>query len=109
MVYKTNKLSAAELKLGYEWAYDEFYSWKNIVRSSLNHQSDKHKLKHLAYAGSWKKFEPVWNFLIKTKGLNQMLPVLESILSKVRAPDFQLEENTTVETTSIPKINFSNI
>ena len=23
------------------------------------------KLKHLTYAGAWKKFEPVWGFLIR--------------------------------------------
>jgi hypothetical protein len=34
--------------------------------------------------GGWKKFEPVWNFLIKTQTLNKTLPVLESILSKVK-------------------------
>lgn len=38
------------------------------------------------YSGGWKKFEPVWNFLIKTKNLNNILPVLESVLSKVK-PD----------------------
>lgn len=83
VVYKTNNLTADELKNGYNWAYNEFYSWSNIFRASFNHDSHKHKLKHLFYAGGWKKFEPVWNFLIKTKGLNGMLPLLESILAKV--------------------------
>jgi hypothetical protein len=41
-------------------------------------------IKHFAYAGGWKKFEPLWNFMIKTKGLNKMLPLLETILSKVK-------------------------
>jgi hypothetical protein len=35
------------------------------------------------YSGGWKKFEPLWNFIIKTRGLNKMLPLLEAILSKV--------------------------
>ena len=83
VVYKTTNLTAEELKNGYDWAYKEFYSWTNIVKSSFNHQSHKHKLKHFFYTGGWKKFEPVWNFLIKTKTLNNMLPVLESILSKL--------------------------
>gem|GEM_PF-6040048 len=47
------------------------------------HKSLKHRLKHFFYAAGWKKFEPVWNFLIKTEGLNRILPILESILSKV--------------------------
>lgn len=84
VVYKTTKLSAEELKNGYDWSYKEFYKWSNIFKSSMNHDSVKHKLKHLFYTGGWKKFEPVWNFLIKTRGLNNMLPILESILSEVK-------------------------
>ena len=40
-------------------------------------------VKHFLYSGGWKKFEPLWNFIIKTRNLNNMLPLLESILSKV--------------------------
>lgn len=87
VVYKTTKLTEGELQNGYNWAYKEFYSWSNIFRSALNHESHKHKLKHLFYSGGWKKFEPVWNLLIKTKGLNNMLPLLESILAKVNTAD----------------------
>jgi radical SAM superfamily enzyme YgiQ (UPF0313 family) len=83
VVYQTKNLTADELKNGYDWAYKEFYSWSNIIKSSFNHESHKHKLKHFFYTGGWKKFEPVWNFLIKTKNLNNMLPLLESILAKV--------------------------
>ncbi|HEY0610084.1 MAG TPA: radical SAM protein [Chitinophaga sp.] len=83
VVYRTNGLSAAELEEGYNWAYRNFYSWGNIAQASLQHDHLKHMLKHFAYAGGWKKFEPLWNFIIKTKGLNRMLPLLESILSKV--------------------------
>ena len=90
VVYQTKGLTADELKSGYDWAYKEFYSWPNILRSSMNHDSHTHKLKHLFYTGGWKKFEPVWNFLIKTKSLNNMLPVLESILTKVKAKDEHL-------------------
>lgn len=83
VVYQTKNLTATELKEGYDWSYKEFYKWSNIFEASLKHQSLKHKIKHLMYSGGWKKFEPLWNFLIKTKNLNEMLPLLESILSKV--------------------------
>lgn len=83
VVYKTNGLSAEELKAGYDWAYDSFYSWSNIFKASYNHHDLKYFLKHFAYAGGWKKFEPAWNFLIKTQALNKTLPVLEAILSKI--------------------------
>lgn len=83
VVYRTTNLSTRELEEGYNWAYNEFYSWSNIFKASWKHDLIKHKLKHLFYTGGWKKFEPLWNFLIKTGGLNHMLPLLESILSKV--------------------------
>ena len=84
VVYQTKNISAEDLKAGYDWAYQEFYSWNNILKASLNHDSLKHILKHLFYTGGWKKFEPLWNFIIKTEGLNKTLPLLESLLSKVK-------------------------
>ncbi|WP_108823313.1 radical SAM protein [Dysgonomonas sp. Marseille-P4361] len=83
VVYKTQSLSPEELEEGYNWAYKEFYSWSNVIDASLRHDSAKHKLKHLFYTGGWKKFEPLWNFIIKAGGLNNMLPLLETILTKV--------------------------
>jgi len=85
VVYKTKALSAAELKKGYDWSYKEFYSWANVFKASYNHHDMKYFLKHFAYAGGWKKFEPMWNFLIKTRTLNKTLPLLESVLSKVKS------------------------
>lgn len=102
VVYLTKNISAAELKEGYEWAYKEFYSWSNIFKSSMNHEEIKHKLKHFCYTGGWKKFEPIWNFLIKTKSLNNMLPVLESVLSKVKS-NRSAELNTEIRTDGIIK------
>jgi hypothetical protein len=29
------------------------------------------RFKHFTYAGAWKKFEPVWNFLIKNELLSK--------------------------------------
>lgn len=81
VVYKTAGMDAAELKQGYNWAYRAFYSWRNIAKASWQHPHLHHRLKHFAYAGGWKKFEPLWNFIIKTGALNGMLPLLETILS----------------------------
>lgn len=77
-------LTAEQLKAGYDWSYREFYSWANITRASLAHDSVKHQIKHFAYAGGWKRFEPLWNFMIKTRQLNSMRPLLEAILAKVQ-------------------------
>lgn len=83
VVYQTIGLSAQELEDGYWWAYKEFYKWSNIFKGSMQHHAHAHKLKHFFYAGGWKKFESVWNFLIKTKNLNNTLPALETVLSKI--------------------------
>ncbi|RYY94684.1 MAG: B12-binding domain-containing radical SAM protein [Chitinophagaceae bacterium] len=81
VVYQTKGLSAEQLKAGYDRAYRQFYSWSNVWKASRQHPLLKDQLRHFAYSGGWKKFEPLWNFIIKTKGLNGMLPLLESILS----------------------------
>jgi len=94
VVYKTKSLSDVELKKGYDWSYKSFYSWGNIFKASIQHDNLKHALKHFTYAGGWKKFEPLWNFVIKTQGLNKMLPLLEAILSKVSKR--KMEHNNTI-------------
>jgi len=83
VVYKPKLLSTTELENGYNWAYTEFYKWRNIYKSATNHDPIKHILKHLFYTGGWKKFERFWNFVINTGGLKHMLPFLELLLSEV--------------------------
>jgi radical SAM superfamily enzyme YgiQ (UPF0313 family) len=83
VVFQTIGMTADELEDGYWWAYKEFYRWSNIVKASLQHETYTHQLKHFFYAGGWKKFEPVWNFLIKTKHLNHTLPALETVLTRI--------------------------
>ncbi len=39
------------------------------------------RLRHLAYSGAWKKLEPVWDVIIRTRQVNRMLPTLESVLN----------------------------
>ncbi|MGV3522671.1 MAG: B12-binding domain-containing radical SAM protein [Candidatus Sericytochromatia bacterium] len=87
VVYQTRGLTAAQLKQGYDWAYRAFYSWPNIARASLGHDSLKHQLKHFFYTAGWKKFEPVWNFMIKQEQLSAMRPALEAVLSQVRGAE----------------------
>ncbi|RYZ16921.1 MAG: radical SAM protein, partial [Chitinophagaceae bacterium] len=81
VVYQTRGLDAVTLKKGYDRAYKDFYSWRNVWRASAQHAAWRDRIRHFSYAGGWKKFEPLWNFLIKTGGLSRMLPLLESILS----------------------------
>jgi radical SAM superfamily enzyme YgiQ (UPF0313 family) len=101
VVYQTARLTDKQLVDGYHQAYREFYSWTNIAKASLQHENVKHALKHFAYAGGWKKFEPLWNLVIKTKNLNGMLPVLESVLSKVKKRN---EEEASPSLLSAPQM-----
>jgi radical SAM superfamily enzyme YgiQ (UPF0313 family) len=85
VVYRPARLTPAALKRGYDWAYHEFYRWSNIARGSLSHGSVKHQAKHFFYAAGWKKFEPLWDLVIRARRLSAMTPVLEGVLSKVTA------------------------
>jgi len=81
VVFAPKRLTPADLENGYWHAYQEFYRWRNIVKSSQAHVGLSDQLRHLAYAGGWKKFEPMWDWVIRTKRVTNLLPVLESILA----------------------------
>lgn len=84
VVFNTEKMTSKELEEGYLWSYKEFYSWNNILKASFSHDIFKHQMKHLFYTGGWKKFEPLWNLIINIGALQIMLPLLETLLSKVK-------------------------
>jgi radical SAM superfamily enzyme YgiQ (UPF0313 family) len=85
VVYRPRKLTPDQLKRGYDRAYRDFYTWSNILRGSLTHAGVKHRAKHFFYAAGWKKFEPLWDVVIKARQLRAMTPVLEGVLSKATA------------------------
>jgi radical SAM superfamily enzyme YgiQ (UPF0313 family) len=88
VVYRPARLTPRALKDGYDWAYREFYRWPSIVRGSRSHGSFKHQAKHFFYAAGWKKFERLWDGVIRARELRAMTPVLEAVLSKVTSvPD----------------------
>jgi hypothetical protein len=41
------------------------------------------KAKHFFYASGWKKFEPAWDLLIRTRQLARVTPLLEGVLSRI--------------------------
>jgi radical SAM superfamily enzyme YgiQ (UPF0313 family) len=84
-VYRPARLTPAALEAGYHWAYREFYRWSSIAQASLSHGSVKHQAKHFFYAAGWKKFEPLWDLVIRARQLPAMTPLLEGVLSKVTA------------------------
>jgi radical SAM superfamily enzyme YgiQ (UPF0313 family) len=81
VVYQPAKLSPAMLEAGYWRAYREFYRWGSIFRGASRKETLAGKLRHVAYAGGWKKFEPMWDVVIRAKRAGTMLPVLEKILT----------------------------
>lgn len=83
VVYRPSQLSPAELKRGYDWAYEAFYRWSSILKASSAHETVKHSLKHFSYSAGWKKFERAWNLVIRIKQLSQMRPLLEAVLAPV--------------------------
>lgn len=81
VVYRPNKMTAKQLEQGYWRAYRDFYRWGSILRGANNKPQLAGRLRHIAYAGGWKKFEPLWDAVIRFKRVSQMLPALETILS----------------------------
>jgi radical SAM superfamily enzyme YgiQ (UPF0313 family) len=83
VVYRPARLKPETLTAGYDWAYREFYRWTSIARASLHHGTFKHQAKHFFYASGWKKFEPVWDLMIRARQLTRVTPLLEGVLSRV--------------------------
>lgn len=84
-VFRPARLTPEQLETGYHQAYHDFYGWRNVARGALVHDGVKHQAKHFFYAAGWKKFEPLWDAVIKAQRLAGMTPLLEAVLSKVSA------------------------
>ena len=78
-VFRPARLRPEELEEGYWRAYDRFYAWSAILEGA-RHKPLTAALRHLAYAGAWKKFEWVWRSLIRMKQVTLGLPLLEQAL-----------------------------
>ena len=80
VVFRPARLRAEALEAGYWRAYRDFYGWRNIVRGAATKPTLGGALRHAAYAAGWKKFEPLWDWLIRARRVGRALPVLESVL-----------------------------
>jgi radical SAM superfamily enzyme YgiQ (UPF0313 family) len=81
-VFRPARMAADELEGGYWRAYRDFYRWGSIARGASAHDDVLSGIRHFAYAAGWKKFEPLWDLVIRLKRAGMMLPVLETILSE---------------------------
>jgi radical SAM superfamily enzyme YgiQ (UPF0313 family) len=102
VVYRPAQLRPEALKAGYDWAYREFYRWASIACASLHHGTWKHQAKHFFYASGWKKFELVWDLLIRARQLTRVTPLLEGVLSRVTGATAKQHQN--VNAGSLPVI-----
>jgi radical SAM superfamily enzyme YgiQ (UPF0313 family) len=81
-VFRPARMTAAQLEDGYHWAYREFYRWRSILRGASAHDDLLAGARHFAYAAGWKKFEPLWDLVIRARRAGALLPLLETILSE---------------------------
>jgi radical SAM superfamily enzyme YgiQ (UPF0313 family) len=88
VVYRPAKLAPRELEEGYWRAYRDFYRWGSIFRGASSKATLTGRLRHVAYAGGWKRFEPFWHVVIKSHQVTRLLPLLETVLAEFerRAP-----------------------
>jgi radical SAM superfamily enzyme YgiQ (UPF0313 family) len=81
-VFRPARMSTEALERGYWRAYRNFYRWRSIARGAAAHGELAAGARHFAYAAGWKKFEPLWDLVIRAKRAGMMLPVLETILAE---------------------------
>jgi len=81
VVFRPRGLTAEQLEAGYWRAYRDFYRWGSIWRGASTKDTTRGRLRHIAYAGGWKKFEPLWNVVIRSRQVLHALPLLEAVLS----------------------------
>lgn len=80
-VFRPARMTAAALEAGYWRAYRDFYHWGSILRGAATKPTFTGRLRHFAYTAGWKKCEPLWDWIIRARGVTQMLPLLESVLA----------------------------
>ena len=81
VVFRPAKMSPETLEAGYWRAYKDFYRWSSIFKGAWAKEAMIKRLKHVAYSAGWKKFEPMWDWVIRAKRVTYLLPMLEAILS----------------------------
>ncbi|MEW9534757.1 radical SAM protein [Microbispora sp. NPDC049125] len=85
VVYRPVGVTAQQLEDGYWRAYRDFYRWSAIWCGAATKPLLGDRLRHLTYAGGWKKLEPLWDVAIRARQVTRALPVLETLLSSFGA------------------------
>jgi radical SAM superfamily enzyme YgiQ (UPF0313 family) len=82
VVFRPAGMDAGTLEAGYWRAYRDFYRWGSIWAGAAAQETLRGRLRHLAYAGGWKKFEPLWDLVIRSQRVVHALPLLEAVLTE---------------------------
>jgi len=86
-VFRPARMTPEQLEEGYWKAYRNFYRWSAIAHGAMQKEAWAGRLRHFAYAAGWKKFEPLWDLVLRLKRVGYMRPVLERVLlGRERAP-----------------------
>jgi len=80
-VFRPARLTPDALERGYWRAYESFYEWGSIFRGAWTKPTLGGAIRHAAYAGGWKKLEPLWDFVIRARRVAAMRPALERVLT----------------------------
>jgi radical SAM superfamily enzyme YgiQ (UPF0313 family) len=83
-VFQPARMTPDQLERGYWKAYEDFYKWKAIWRGAAAKEDWAGRIRHFGYAAGWKKFEPLWDFVIRAKRVATMRPLLERVLLGIR-------------------------
>lgn len=108
VVYRPAGMSPEQIEAGYRWAYSNFYRWGSILRGAWAQPTLFASVRHAAYAAGWKKFEWLWNAIIRGRHLVHALPLLETVLSEFgrRNPDVTryIEPRPESEAARVPHV-----
>ena len=92
-VFRPARMTPETLEAGYWRAYREFYRWGSILRGATSKPTLAGRARHVAYAGGWKKLEPLWDWVIRARRVSHMRPLLERVLvghSTTHSPNLPL-------------------
>ena len=103
-VFTPMRMSAQSLEEGYWRAYQNFYSWANILQSTGQQTNLASGLRHFTYKTAWKKFEPFWDFVIRLKQVSSFTQLLEGVLSGKKPADLEKTEQSVNSDSSQPNL-----
>ena len=101
-VFTPRHMSTQTLEEGYWRAYQNFYSWANILQSTEKQVDLPGSLRHFIYKSAWKKFEPLWDFVIQLKRVSSFTQLLEMVLSGTTSSGFDAIEKPVDDTAFLP-------